>query len=90
MLSGPIQAGKFLQRSLDEHLGTDLTEENGKHDGKIGKKNLAAIARAVEEGKIQAVNDSMVDRRLKFFKGLKNYGDNKNGWIPRAEKFRYQ
>ena len=74
--------------ALNEHLGTDLTDEKGKYDGKIGEKTLAAIARAVREGKIQAVNDSMVDRRLKYLRKLKNYDFNKNGWITRAEKFR--
>lgn len=67
---GPARAGKWLQRALDEELGTDLRTkaEDGvrDYDGNIGPKTRAAVERAVAEGKISAVSDKIVDFRRKL------------------------
>lgn len=88
---GPKKAGQMLQQSLDHHLGTDLrvTDENGKkvYDGNVGPKTRDAIARAIREGKIREVNDTIAEKRIRFMKGNPYFAPNP-GWIPRAESFR--
>lgn len=91
VLHGPKRAGQWLQQSLDQHLSTDLRvpDEDGDwvYDGNVGPKTHAAIARAIKEGEIRRVNDSMVDRRMNFMRKLSK---NKNfpGWLLRANSFR--
>ncbi|HJO74558.1 MAG TPA: glycosyl hydrolase 108 family protein [Rhodospirillales bacterium] len=90
---GPKQAGQWLQQSLDERLGTDLRvpDKNGNlvYDGNVGPKTRAAIGQAIKEGKIQAINDAMVDRRVVFMRKLPKFKSNP-GWLPRANSFRIQ
>ena len=72
-------AGTLLKKSLDEHLGTDLrVTKNGKkvYDGNVGPLTRAAIARAIKEGKIKAVNDTMVQKRLQFMRNLPIFKNN--------------
>jgi len=57
------------------------------YDGNVGPETRAAIAQAIKEGKIQDVNDSMVDMRLQFMQKQPNFAANP-GWVPRAESFR--
>ncbi len=87
----PKRAGRFLQESLDQVLGTDLrtTDATGKkdYDGIVGSGTRAAIARAVREGKAAAVNNAMVDKRIADMRRLPNFKSN-SGWVPRAESFR--
>ena len=81
-----------MQKSLDEHLGTDLrVTKNGKkvYDGNVGPLTRAAIARAIKEGKIKAVNDTMVKKRLEFMRNLPIFKNNP-GWVPRAKSFKIQ
>ena len=91
VLHGSDTAGRLLQQSLDEVLGTDLkiTDESGDkvYDGNVGPETRAAIAQAVREGKIQEVNDRMVDKRIEYMKSLPNFLGNP-GWPERAEGFR--
>ena len=91
VLHGPEVAGRLLQQSLDDILGTDLREpgKNGKlaYDGNVGPKTRDALARAIREGKIAAVNDEMVDKRLDFMRRQPKF-KNFPGWVPRAESFR--
>ena len=91
VLHGSDTAGRLLQQSLDEVLGTDLreTDESGDkvYDGNVGPKTRAAIAQAIREGKIQEVNDRMVDKRIEYMKSLPNFLGNP-GWPERAEGFR--
>ena len=92
ILHGITNAGKLLQQSLDDILGTDLRGLNkqGKliYDGNVGPKTRAALARAVREGKIVSVNNAMADRRLDFMKRQREFQTFKGGWVPRAESFR--
>ena len=91
VLHGSDTAGRLVQQSLDEVLGTDLkiTDESGDkvYDGNVGPQTRAAIAQAVREGKIQEVNDTMVDKRIEVMRGDPNFLDNP-GWLERAEGFR--
>ena len=91
VLHGPKRAGQWLQQSLDERLGTDLRvpDKNGNrvYDGNVGPKTRAAIAQALKSGKIPAVNDAMVDRRVDFMRKLPDFKHNP-GWLPRANSFR--
>ena len=90
VLQGTETAGTLLQKSLDEHLGTDLrVTKNGKkiYDGNVGPATRAAIARAIKQGKIKAVNDTMVKKRLEFMRNLPAFKNNP-GWVPRAKSFR--
>ncbi len=92
VLHGTEAAGTLLQKSLDEHLGTDLrVTKNGKkvYDGNVGPLTRAAIARAIKEGKIKAVNDTMVQKRLQFMRNLPIFKNNP-GWVPRANSFKIQ
>ncbi len=90
VLHGTQTAGTLLQKSLDEHLGTDLrVTKNGKkvYDGNVGPLTRAAIARAIKEGMIKAVNDTMVKKRIQFMRNLPTFKHNP-GWVPRAKSFR--
>ena len=91
VLHGTVKAGKFLQQSLDQVLGTDLrvTDAQGRkaNDGIVGSETRAAIARAVRDGRAAAVNDVMVSNRLAFMRTLPILKNNP-GWIPRAESFK--
>ncbi len=90
VLQGTETAGTLLQKSLDEHLGTDLrVTKNGKkiYDGNVGPATRAAIARAIKQGKIKAVNDTMVKKRLQLMRNLPAFKNNP-GWVPRAKSFR--
>ena len=91
VLHGSDTAGRLVQQSLDEVLGTDLreTDESGDkvYDGNVGPKTRAAIAQAVREGKIQEVNDRMVDKRIEVMRSNPKLSFFP-GWIPRAEGFR--
>jgi len=91
VLHGPKQAGQWLQQSLDERLGTDLRtpDKNGNlvYDGNVGPKTRAAIGQATKNGKIQAINNAMVDRRVELMRKLPDFTDNP-GWLPRANRFR--
>lgn len=91
VLHGSDTAGRLVQQSLDEVLGTDLreTDESGDkvYDGNVGPKTRAAIDQAIQEGKIEEVNDRMVDKRIEFMRTLPNFSENP-GWIPRAKQFR--
>ena len=93
VLHGSDTAGRLVQQSLDEVLGTDLreTDESGDkvYDGNVGPKTRAAIAQAVREGKIQEVNDRMVDKRLEVMRKDPQF-PNRPGWVRRAEKFRIE
>ncbi len=93
VLHGPKRAVQWLQQSLDECLGTDLRvpDKNGNlvYDGNAGPKTRAAITQATKSGKIQAVNDAMVDRRVDFMRKLPKFKVNP-GWIPRANSFQIQ
>ena len=92
VLHGPAQAGKWLQEALEEELEIDIKTKgaNGKtyHDGIIGPQTRSAIARAVNQGKIGAVNDAIVEKRLEFMRGLPNYQTHRDGWTTRANSFR--
>jgi lysozyme family protein len=92
VLHGAEDAGKFLQKALDDVLGSDLREINKKtgkkgYDGIVGSKTLQKIEQAVRLGKIQNVNDRMVEHRLGFIRGLRRTEANR-GWGKRAEEFR--
>lgn len=72
-------------------LGTDLkvADESGNkvYDGNVGPQTRAAIARAIQEGKIREVNDRMVDKRLEAMRKNPQFS-NWPGWPERAERFR--
>ena len=90
VLHGPVTAGKWLQESLDKALGTDLSvSKNGQkvYDGILGPDTRRAIERAVREGKIDQVNNAVVDKRLEALQSDPRR-DEFPGWFPRAESFR--
>ena len=91
VLHGSDTAGRLVQQSLDEVLGTDLkiTDESGDkvYDGNVGPQTRAAIAQAIREGKIQEVNDRMVDKRIEMMKSNPKLPFFP-GWLERAEGFR--
>ncbi len=91
VLHGVPNAGTWLQKSLDKHLGTDLrTEEDGEkfYDGDIGPDTRAAVERAIKEGKIGDVNDTVVDMRLDLMRKQLDFETFKPGWEARANSFR--
>ncbi len=72
-------------------LGTDLkiTDESGDkvYDGNVGPQTRAAIAQAIREGKIQEVNDRMVDKRIEMMRSNPQF-PTRPGWPERAKRFR--
>ncbi len=91
VLHGTAQAGKLLQQSLDQVLGTDLkvTDDQGRkfYDGIVGSGTRAVIGQAVRNGKAPAVNDLMVSKRVALMRTLSNFPANPN-WMSRAESFK--
>lgn len=89
---GIDDSGRWLQKSLDETLGTDLGVPDDKgnliYDGNIGPKTRTAVARAVREGKIKDVNNMFADKRFNYMKTLSNFDDNDRGWKTRVDNFR--
>ena len=95
-LHGPEIAGKWLQQSLDRHLGTNLRTKMrnrpARYDGIIGSKTRAAVERAIREGKISVVNDTIVEmRKDSMLEQIRRDPTKKSfeaGWLGRAESFR--
>jgi lysozyme family protein len=91
-----LDAGRWLQQSLDEVLGTDLTKElddgSRVYDGIVGSKTRRAVAKAIQAGRIVEVNDLMVDKRQDFMRKLARTDPSQQkylaGWLARAESFR--
>ena len=80
-------AGKLLQRSLDNVLGTDLRiSRKGKkeYDGIIGSNTRAAIAQAAHQNKLRAVNNEMAKQRERVMRQLPNFKANP-GWVNASQ-----
>ena len=94
VLHDPTDAGRWLQASLQKHLGIDLRErfDNGKHDfdGIVGPKTRAAVAQAVDAGIISIISDEVVDQRTAYMRALSNFTGNSGGWLKRAGSFRFK
>lgn len=71
--SGPGRAIKELQRILGVNA-----------DGAVGLVTLAAVAKS----DIPSLIEVYCNARLRFMRGLKNWGANKNGWTRRVEEVR--
>ncbi|HJO69509.1 MAG TPA: glycosyl hydrolase 108 family protein, partial [Rhodospirillales bacterium] len=89
VLHGTAVAGKWLQHSLDEVLGTNLKVANkttGKHeyDGTLGSDTRRKVEQAVRQGKSKEICNKIVDKRLAYMRANPRLKDNR-GWIPRAE-----
>ena len=90
ILSGPEDAGKFLQEALDNVLGTDLkvvTKGNREYDGIVGSKTRATIAEAARRNKLRDVNNEMAIIRERILRSKRTFSKNP-GWIPRVRSFR--
>jgi len=91
ILHGPTVTGQWLQKSLDEKLGTDLRvpDKNGAmiYDGDIGPDTRSTIELAIKSGKIAGVNNAIVIKRLELMKRQPEYNTYRNGWKNRAGYF---
>jgi len=90
VLQGIGYAGQVLQETLDEIMGTDLrTKKAGKleYDGVIGPATRKVIGQALLAGKLQELNNLIVDKRIVALRGKRTVASNP-GWFPRAESFR--
>jgi len=89
---GPETAGTMLQKAIAQHMGGELHKKDNKgqqtYDGLVGPQTREALTKASEEGKLGAINNTMLKMRLEFMRSLPNYVSNKNGWEARARSFR--
>jgi lysozyme family protein len=85
--SGPFQSGKWIQEELNEKMGAGL-----KVDGTIGSQTRKAIEEADKKGMLNEINDSIVEKRIQFYKKIAKEDpiqkDHLDGWLDRAERFR--
>ena len=100
VLHGPGNAGRTLQKALDKYLGTTLwgwrEAPDGSrykyYDGIVGSDTRAAIDRAIREGRIADVNDTMVESRIEFVRNIIRKDPMQanwwKGWRDRATSFR--
>lgn len=86
ILSGPEDAGIWLQESLDEALGTDLKTQ-GSYDGILGSQTRSILEKAVSQDKIKEVHERFIEKRLEHLKSLPNAQANP-GWRGRVEDLR--
>jgi lysozyme family protein len=87
---GILDAGRWLQESIDEVTGTDLrvTDKKGNklYDGIVGSGTRRALETAVANGKAKEINNRIVQKRVPYMKSRPEFGSNP-GWIPRAKSF---
>jgi lysozyme family protein len=79
---GAMHAGRWLQQALNVAVGANLEV-----DGLIGRKTRAAVADAVAQNKLEAVNDMIAADRLSYMKTLGGWSDRAKGWSARAESY---
>lgn len=91
VLTNSSKVGAWLQQSIDETVGTDLTTVNKSgqkvYDGILGSQTREALKKAVKMGKAKDINELFTDKRIEHFKKQPDLSSN-GGWIPRAEKLR--
>jgi lysozyme family protein len=87
---GILDAGRWLQESIDEVTGTDLrvTDKKGNklYDGIVGSGTRRALETAVANGKAKEINNRIVQKRVPYMKSRPEFGSNP-GWILRAKSF---
>lgn len=92
VMSGPTNAGQWLQQAIDETIGSSLGKKthSGKkeYDGNIGPKTRDALEKAIRDGKIKEISDSFADKRIEFLRRLPDYQSRKNGWERRVRELR--
>lgn len=86
ILHGDLDAGEWLQRSIDKVTGSNL-KENGLYDGIMGSKTRQAVERAVQQGKIKDVHKNFIDLRRAYMRDHSDYLPNKGGWENRVNDF---
>lgn len=91
VLSGTEDSVKWLQESIDQTMGTDLTVKSKSdqklYDGIAGSKTQGALEKAVKDGKTENIHNLYIEKRSKYLKGRSNV-DSNPGWFPRVEAFR--
>lgn len=88
ILSDAQKAGRWLQQSIDESIGTNLKDSRNQYDGVLGSQTRKALQQAVQKGKIKDINKRFSDKRIQFLRTRSNYPENKNGWEIRVKNLR--
>jgi lysozyme family protein len=88
-MSGDTDAGRWLQESIDEHMGTDLRNAQGEYDGIIGPQTRGTLEDAIRQGHALDISEGFADRRIEHLRGLSNYDANP-GWELRVRNLRDQ
>jgi lysozyme family protein/peptidoglycan hydrolase-like protein with peptidoglycan-binding domain len=89
VMSGDTDAGRWLQESIDEHMGTDLRNAQGEYDGIIGPQTRGTLEDAIRQGHALDISEGFADRRIEHLRGLSNYDANP-GWELRVRNLRDQ
>jgi len=84
---GDGDAAKWMQQALAKEGFDPRDNPTRPFDGIVGSRTRQALELALKAGKIEAINDRMVDSRIAYAKGLANFAANP-GWVPRFERFR--
>lgn len=92
VLHSTDRAGRWLQKALDDTLGTNL-KTRGKdgtlhYDGSIGPQTRAALAEAVKQGRLKEINNAVGRQREAFMRSLPRSKKNP-GWFVRARSFHW-
>jgi lysozyme family protein len=91
IMSGPADAGAWLQEAIDKAIGTDLkTTKDGKktYDGIIGSETRAALEKAIQLGKAKQISKLFADKRQEYVRGLPDYSSKKESWERRIQELR--
>ena len=78
---GQYNAGKTVQRALNEYNGADLVV-----DGIIGSKTTSAL-NSIPSNKIDKFMDILIEQRMNNLKGMTNWSTSKNGWTKRTKAY---
>lgn len=83
VMSGP-DANKLVELALDDVIHSNLKNLDGTYDGILGSKFRLAVAEAIHQNKLRAVNNHFLDLKLAYEKTLGSlWAANKNGWTQR-------
>ncbi len=78
---GQYNAGKVVQRTLNEYSDTNLVV-----DGIIGSKTISEL-NSIPSNKINEFMKILIEQRMNNLRGMTNWSTSKNGWAKRTKAY---
>ncbi len=78
---GQYNAGKVVQRTLNEYSDTNLVV-----DGIIGSKTISEL-NSIPSNKINEFMKILIEQRMNNLRGMTNWSTSKNGWTKRTKAY---